>query len=88
LGFGYSPTFGVLDFASLLDRIVDGIPDRVDRQDVELFPFGLAQPAILFGRGEKLYMHRRPWPALKGCLLVQVEVFPFRRELPIRPWLS
>jgi hypothetical protein len=75
----YSPTFGVLDFASLLDRILDGIPDRIDRR-VELFPFGPVHISIVLWPGEKLDMHRRPRPALEGFLLVQVEVFPFRDE--------
>jgi hypothetical protein len=46
LGFGYSPTLGVLDLAPLLDRILDGIPDRANLQDVDLFPCRLAHIAI------------------------------------------
>jgi hypothetical protein len=71
---------GVLDLAPLLDRILDGIPDRADRLDVYLFPCGLAQIVILLGHVEKLHTHRRPWPAVKGFQLVQVEVRPFRCE--------
>jgi hypothetical protein len=49
LGCGYSPTFCVLD----LDSILDGIPDRADLQDVDLFPCGFAQIAILLGHFKK-----------------------------------
>jgi hypothetical protein len=65
LGCGYSPTFSVLD----LDSILDGIPDRADLQDVDLFLCGFAQIGILLGHVKKITIIDEPDQPWKGAFL-------------------